>query len=73
MQKFADGRDFDWDDLRQLLNRAVVIDRERITADCVRGFGFLAHLTDDEQSLARDPHQRDQAAAERLRSAPPQG
>lgn len=26
-QKFEDGRDFDWDDLRQLLNGAVVIDR----------------------------------------------
>jgi predicted nucleotidyltransferase component of viral defense system len=73
MHKFENGRDFDWDDLRQLLNRAVVIDRERITADCVRGFGFLAHLTDDEQSLARDPHQREQAAAERLRAAPAPG
>ena len=31
MQKFEDGRDFDWDDLRQLLNRAVDIDRDRIT------------------------------------------
>jgi predicted nucleotidyltransferase component of viral defense system len=67
MQKFQGGRDFDWDDLRQLLNRAVVIDRERITADCVRGFGFLADLTDDERTLARDPYQRDRATAERLR------
>jgi hypothetical protein len=31
MQKLPDGRDFDWDDLGQLLNRAVVIDRDRIT------------------------------------------
>jgi predicted nucleotidyltransferase component of viral defense system len=68
IQKFEVGRDFDWDDLRQLLNRAVVIDRDRITADCVRGFGFLAQLTDDEQTVARDPHQREQAAAERLRA-----
>jgi hypothetical protein len=30
MQKFQDGRDFDWDDLRQLLNRAVVIDSDRL-------------------------------------------
>jgi predicted nucleotidyltransferase component of viral defense system len=67
MQKFEDGRDFDWDDLRQLLNRAVVIDGGRITADCVKSFGFLADLTDDEQAVARDPHQREQAAAERLR------
>ena len=66
MQKFEDGREFDWDDLRQLLNRAVVIDRDRITADCVRGFGFLANLTDDERTLARDRHQREQVVADRL-------
>ena len=66
MQKFQDGRDFDWDDLRQLLNRAVVIDREQICADCANGFAFLVQLTDDERLLARDQHQREQAAAERL-------
>ncbi len=68
LQKFEDGREFDWDDLRQLLNRAVVIDRERITADCVRGFGFLANLTDDERTLTRDQYQREQAVADRLRA-----
>ena len=73
MQKFEDGRDFDWDDLRQLLNRAVVIDRNKITADCVRGFGFLAELTDDEQTLARDRYQREQAVAEELRAAAARG
>jgi hypothetical protein len=35
----------------------VVIDRERITADCVRGFGFLAELTEDERSVAQDQFQ----------------
>jgi predicted nucleotidyltransferase component of viral defense system len=69
MQKFEDGRDFDWDDLRQLLNRAVVIDRERVTADCVRGFRFLEDLTEDERTLARDKYQREHAVAERLRAA----
>jgi hypothetical protein len=69
MQKFQDGRDFDWDDLRQLLNRAVNIDRERITRDCVRGFGFLADLTDEERALAGDQHQRERALAEHLRAA----
>jgi predicted nucleotidyltransferase component of viral defense system len=69
MQKFEDGRDFDWDDLCQLLNRAAVIDREGITADCVRGFGFLANLTDDERTLARDRYQREQVTAEKLRAA----
>ena len=68
IQKFEDGRDFDWDDLRQLLNRAANIDRDRITRDCVRGFGFLADLTDDERALARDQYQREQDVAERLRA-----
>jgi predicted nucleotidyltransferase component of viral defense system len=68
MQKFQDGRDFDWDDLRQLVNRAVAIDRDRITTDCVRGFGFLTALTPDERSLADDAHQREQALWDRLRT-----
>ena len=67
MQKFQDGRDFDWDDLRQLLNRAVVIDRDRITTDCVRGFGFLADLTPDERGLANDRHQRERVLSDKLR------
>jgi predicted nucleotidyltransferase component of viral defense system len=68
MRKFEDGRDFDWDDLRQLLSRAVVIDRNRITADCVRGFRFLADLTQDERVLANDPNQRERALWETLRA-----
>ena len=68
MQKFEDGRDFDWDDLRQLLNRAVDIERERITTDCVRGFRFLADLTDDERALAGDRYQREQVVAEKVRA-----
>jgi predicted nucleotidyltransferase component of viral defense system len=67
MQKFEDGRDFDWDDLRQLLNRAANIDRDRITRDCARGFGFLANLTEDELIISRDQYQREQAVADRLR------
>ena len=73
MQKFKDGRDFDWDDLRQLLNRAAVIDHDRITADCLRGFGFLAELTPDEQVLSNDKHQRERALAEDLRSMTARG
>ena len=46
--------DFDWDDLSQLLRRTIIVDRNRITADCVRGFRFLAELTDDERVLAND-------------------
>jgi predicted nucleotidyltransferase component of viral defense system len=48
MRKFDDGRDFD---LRQLMNRAVTIDRNRITDACVRGFRFLADLTDEDGNL----------------------
>lgn len=73
MQKFEDGRDFDWDDLRQFVNRAVVIDRDRITADCLSGFGFLTELTPDERALANDQHQRQRALAERVRAAPAWG
>jgi predicted nucleotidyltransferase component of viral defense system len=69
MQKFQDGQEFDWDDLRQLLNRAINIDRARICNDCAQGFGFLTELTDDERILARDGHQREEAAAERVRAA----
>ena len=67
MQKFQDGREFDWDDLAQLVRRTVVIDRERITADCVRGFGFLAELTEQERIVANDRYQREEAAAAKLR------
>ncbi len=56
MQKFQDGREFDWDDLAQLVRRTVVIDRERITADCVRDFGFLAESTEEERVVANDRH-----------------
>jgi predicted nucleotidyltransferase component of viral defense system len=66
MQKFRDGREFDWDDLGQLVRHTAVVDRARITADCVRGFGFLGELSEEEQLLARDPHQRENALKDRL-------
>jgi len=67
IRKFEDGRDFDWDDLRDLLRRNIVLDRDRITADCVRGFAFLAELTEDERILANDRYQREQEVARRVR------
>jgi predicted nucleotidyltransferase component of viral defense system len=67
VRKFEDGRAFDWDDLGQLLRRTIAVDRDRITADCVKGFAFLADLTEEEMVVANDPHQREQAMAERLR------
>ena len=66
MRKFQDGRDFDWDDLGQLARRGMAIDRDRITADCARGFLFLADLSEEEQALARDQHQRERGIWERL-------
>ena len=71
MQKFEHGAEFDWDDLRDLVRRDAKIDREKICADCVRGFRFLAHLTADEQRLAADRHQREKALAEKLRTEMP--
>ncbi len=68
LQKFRDGREFDWDDLRDLVRRGAVIDRDRITADCARGFAFLADLSDDERALAGDPYQRQQEIWERARA-----
>lgn len=67
MRKFEEGRDFDWDDLRDLVRRTEEIDRERICGACARGFGFLAELSAEERALATDPHQREQALGERLR------
>ncbi len=66
MQKFEEGREFDWDDLRDLLRRDARIDRERICADCIRGFRFLADLTAEERMLASDAHQREHELRDRL-------
>jgi len=69
MEKFEHGAEFDWDDLRDLVRRDARIDRERICADCVRGFRFLAELTPDECTLANDPHLRQDGLANKLREA----
>jgi predicted nucleotidyltransferase component of viral defense system len=66
MRKFEDDNDFDWDDLGQLVRRTMVIDRRRITADCARGFAFLADLTEEERVLAGDQYQRERGLWERL-------
>jgi predicted nucleotidyltransferase component of viral defense system len=68
IHKFQDGLSFDWDDLRQLLNRAAAIDRDKITSDCIRGFRFLAKLTPDERILAGDQYQRERDLMETLRA-----
>jgi hypothetical protein len=61
-------RDFDWDDLRQLTRRSAEIDQDRITRDYVRGFSFFATLTPEEERLAHDSYQRDQARYEELKA-----
>jgi hypothetical protein len=70
-KKFEDGRDFDWDDLRQLTRRSAEIDQDRITRDCVRGFSFLAAPTPEEERLAHDSYQREQALYEELKESLP--
>jgi predicted nucleotidyltransferase component of viral defense system len=59
IRKFEEGKAFDWDDLNQLVRRATPLDREKITAECVRGYRFLADLTEAERVLANDPYQRE--------------
>jgi predicted nucleotidyltransferase component of viral defense system len=66
LRKFEDGRDFDWNDLGQLVHRTVTINRDRITTDCTRGFRFLLDLNEEERILAADPHQRERELWERL-------
>jgi Nucleotidyl transferase AbiEii toxin, Type IV TA system len=68
MEKFDHGMEFDWDDLRDLVRRDANINRDRICADCVRGFRFLSDLTPEEWTLAGDGHQRENALAERLQA-----
>ncbi|MGH9161549.1 MAG: hypothetical protein ACRD2X_16400 [Vicinamibacteraceae bacterium] len=48
------------------MRRTVTIDKDRITADCARGFRFLLDLTQEERTLAADPHQRERALWEKL-------
>ena len=69
MTKFIDGREFDWNDLSELVRRTTAVDRDRITADCADGFRFLTDLTNDERAIAADPHQREADRIERLRQA----
>jgi hypothetical protein len=68
MKKFEEGREFDWDDLRDLVRRTEEIDREKICGACAGGFRFLADLSSDERVLANDAHQREQELWDRLRT-----
>jgi hypothetical protein len=52
----------------QLTRRSAEIDQNRITKDCVRGFSFLATMTPEEERLAHDSYQREQAQYEELKA-----
>lgn len=67
LQKFEDGKSFDWDDLGQLVRKTMKIDPAKTSADCVAGFGFLADLTPEEKTLAADGAQRNRELWEKLR------
>jgi hypothetical protein len=68
LRKFEEGRAFDWDDLNQLVRRTEAVDRQKITADCVKGYRFLVELTESERQLAGDPHRRFETLWENLRA-----
>ncbi len=68
VQKFADGKDFDWSDLDQLVNKDHNIDQEQITSDCAKGYAFLIGLSDEEKALACDAHQNERTLWEKLRN-----
>ena len=66
MQKFKEGRAFDWDDLGQLVRRTSPIDREKITSDCIEGYRYLLNLSEEEIQLAKDPYQRKRTLWQKL-------
>jgi predicted nucleotidyltransferase component of viral defense system len=68
LRKFEDGRAFDWDDLNQLVRRTTTVNRDKIIADCVRGYRFLLDLSEEEKLLAADAHQRQRALYRKLRA-----
>ena len=68
LRKFEDGRAFDWDDLNQLVRRTAAVDRNKIIADCIRGYSFLLDLNEEEKLLAADPHQRQRTLYQKLRA-----
>jgi predicted nucleotidyltransferase component of viral defense system len=68
MEKFEKGKDFDWDDLSQLVRRTEAIDRDKITASCIEGYRFLIDLTEEERHLSKDRHQRELQLWQKMRT-----
>jgi len=69
MQKFEEGKAFDWDDLGQLLRRTATVDPKKITTDCTKGYRFLLNLTEEEKLLANDSYQREKKLCQKLRAS----
>lgn len=67
MAAFKDERAFDWNDLERLVRRDQPVNPDRIIAGCLRGFAFLADLTERERALAKDRYQRERTLWEQLR------
>lgn len=71
MEKFGDGKCFDWVDLEDLVRKNKNIEPAEITAACVKGYSFLEELTEEEALLAADPYQREQALWKHLKTELP--
>jgi predicted nucleotidyltransferase component of viral defense system len=56
--KMADEKQFDWDDLGNLTRHGQAPKARDIIGPCVAGYDFLKGLTPSEQTLAKDPYQR---------------
>lgn len=48
------------------MNKSVVVDREKISAEFVRGYSFLVYLSDEQRRRANDPHQSERASWQTL-------
>ena len=68
IEKLSNGKDFDWQDLAQLVNKDHTIDQEKITSACVNRFAFLTVMNEEEKTLASDPYEKEKALWEKLRN-----
>src|SRR5262249_19277485 len=69
LQKFRESKAFDWDVFKQLIRKHQPLDPVKLIADCLHGYSFLEKLTPEEESLAKDRHQREHGLWERLRDS----
>lgn len=68
IEKFKNGKDFDWEDLGQLVRRTTTVNSEKILSDCIEGYRFLIELNEEERLLANDQYQRRSTLWKKLRS-----